>query len=213
MSVTRIHAARPADALAALDFTLGYWRAYMPVELTSERVTFWHRCGHPGDGARLARVVRWHDERLDTEIRLGVPQERPNNGGVGRASALWCVVEGTDQVRRAHRFRPLPSIALRAGGSSRRWLIWALEEPVDYFTVAEANRKLAYHLRARQKDGDPDLAWFPAPGSCLRDGRSRPVPVVCARLSTQAFTAQSVTGRLKEPPPKDAWLDAAGWRK
>lgn len=202
------HVARLDHALYALDFMLGWAGGHMPVELVADNVRFWHRCGQPGDGARLARVVRWHDERRDTEIRLGVPQLKPNAGGVARASALWAVVDGSDQLARARRFKPLPSMVLQAGSGSRRWLIWSLEEPVGYFELVAANRKLAYHLRAVQKHGDPDGTWFPAPGTCLREGRARPVPVVCARLSLATFRASSIVGRLKEPPPKDAWLQS-----
>lgn len=200
------HAATFNEALYAIDFILGWAGGSMPVELTSERVTFWHRCGQPGDGARLARVVRWHDERLDTEIRLGIPQAGPCNGGVSAATALWAVVDGKDQLQRAWRFKPRPSMVLQAGGGSRRWLLWALSERVDYFALEAANRKIAYALRAVQKHGDPDRISFPAPGTCLREDRARPVPVRVARLTTDSFTAQSVVGRLKEPPPKDAWL-------
>lgn len=207
------HAARLDEALAAIDFTLGWAGGFIPVDLYSDRVKFWHRCGKAGDGARLARVVRWHDERRDTEIRLGIPHESPTTGGVTRATVLWAVVDSKDQLQRANRFRPRPSIVLKAGFSSRRWLIWALEESVDYFALQAANRKIAYALRAVQKHGDPDGAWFPAPGTCLREDRTRPVPVVCARLTMDAFRAASVVGRLKEPPPKDAWMDAAGVRR
>ena len=205
------HASTFGDALAAMDAILGWspGARYMPVELTATRTTFWHRCGQPGDGARLARVVRWHDQRLDTEIRLGVPQAKAKGGGVSFVTALWAVVEGTDQLQRARRFRPLPSLVLQAGAGSKRWLVWALEDRLDYFAAQDANRKIAYHLRATQKHGDVDRAWFPAPGSCLRLDRSRPVPVRVARLTTDVFCAESVVGRLREPPPKDAWLTGA----
>jgi hypothetical protein len=207
------HAARLDEALYAIDLMLGWHHHHMPVELTADRTRFWHRCGHAGDGARLARVVRWHDERADTEIRLGIPQAKPNAGGVHGATVLWCVVDGNDQLARARRFRPRPSLVLKAGFSSRRWLVWALEEPVDYFALQAANRKLAYSLRAVQKYGDADLAWFPAPGTCLREDRARPVPVVVARLTTDTFHAASVVGRLKEPPPKDSWMDVVPARR
>jgi hypothetical protein len=204
------HAARLDDALDALDWMVGWQHRFMPVELCADRIRFWHKCGKAG---QLARIVRWHDERADTEIRLGVPQARPCAGGVHGATVLWAVVDGQDQLRRANRFRPRPSLVLKAGFSSRRWLLWALEEPVDYFALQAANRKLAYSLRAVQKHGDPDGAWFPAPGTCLREDRARPVPVVVARLTGDVFCARSVVGRLKEPPAKDAWMDTMAVRR
>lgn len=209
MTGRRLHVARADVALHAIDFLLGWGGGVMPVELAADRQRFWHRCGVPGSGQRLARSVRWHDERADTEIRLGVPHRSASAGGVTGATVLWAVVEGSDQVGRAMRFRPLPSMVLRAGGASRRWLLWSLEEPLDYFGLVDANRKLAYHFGARQKLGDPDLAWFPAPGSCLREGRARPSPVVVSRLSHEGFTVRQLVGRLKEPPPRDAWITGA----
>ncbi len=97
-------------------------------------------------------------------------------------------------------------MALQEGSSSRRLLLWALEESVDFFSIEEANRRIAYHLRAVQKHGDPDALRVPAPGTFLRVGRSRPVPVVVSRLEPDFYTVAGVAGRLKEPPPKDAWL-------
>lgn len=205
------HAAHYSEALQAFLTISAWWGGHVPVQLASwsanpeTRETIWRR----GPSEDLAGIVRYLDEQYSDEIRLGVPQSRPWAGGVSWVSMLWAVVEGSDQLQRARRFRPLPSLVLQAGAGSRRWLIWALEDRLNYFGAQEANRKLAYALRATQKHGDVDLAWFPAPGTCLRAGRSRPVPVRVARLTTDTFRADSVVGRLKDPPPRDAWLTNA----
>lgn len=209
----RIHQAHFDEALRAFQFFTAWWGGWVPLQLRSWKPSeiVW-RQGPPGPGHSrdLVGMVRFLDEHYDDEILLGMPQERPNNGGVGRASVLWCRVEGKDQLARARRFHPRPSLVLAEGTSTRRWLFWPLERPVSYFEVKPANRKIAYHLRAMQKWGDPDRVWFPAPGTCLRAERSRPVPVVVARLTQDVFELDAVVGRLREPPEVDWWRESAG---
>lgn len=210
------HAAVYQEALQAYLFMGAWWGGAVPVKLGSwapsteaGSETIWRHGPH----SDLAGIVRDLDASCDDEVLLGVPESRPWAGGVSSGSMLWAVVDGPDQLQRARQFKPHPSLVLQAGAASRRWLFWALEEPVSYFALQAHNRKLAYALRAVQKHGDADSAWFPAPGTCLRRGRARPVPVRVARLTTDVFPADSIVGRLKEPPPKDAWMDAAGMRK
>jgi hypothetical protein len=200
------------DAIVALDFMTGWAGGWRPVYRYRDdrgagpggaRV-WWTRAGR--SGVWLADAVRHADERYSDEVELGLPEFRRWNGGVGGATVLWAYVTGADQLRRARAFRPLPTLVVQEGSSSRRWLIWWLEEFVRYGALGEANRKLAYALGAVQKHGDPDAFRVPAPGSCLRRGRRKPVPVVCGRLSLESFRVGQVVGRLKEPPAKDAWM-------
>lgn len=193
-------------AAQALLTISAYWGSWMPVRCASWPHT--EHCWRRGPRDDLAGLIRWLDEQYSDEIRLGVPQERIDNGGVGRCSMLWAHVTGHDQLDRAQRFRPRPTLVIAEGTSTARWLIWWLDKPMNYFDVVAANRKVAYALHARQKDGDPDMAWIPAPGSCLRDGRSRPAPVRVSRLTTASFELPAVVGRLREPPDRFAWMDA-----
>jgi hypothetical protein len=209
--VSRIHAAHGPEALRALEHTIGWRGGWVPVyRYRGERPTarmLWHHAGMPGSAVGLERAVRLSDEHSD-EILIGLPQARRWNEGVAGATVLWARIEGSDQLKRARSFRPLPSIVVQEGASSRRWLIWALSEWADYRDLQDANRRVAYNLGAVQKYGDPDGFLVPAPGTCLRVGRSRPVPVVCGRLSPATYTLKQVAGRLKEPPAKDAWFAA-----
>lgn len=212
MSAQRFSAAQAAEANAALAFILGWSApAWMPVfqDRDGRSVRNWHRVGVRGAGGLLASHVRALDELHSYEVAFGLPR-RQRGGGVARGTCLWVRVEGKEQLERARRFRPLPTVALQEGSSSRRLLLWALEESVDFFSLEEANRRIAYHLRAVQKHGDPDGLRVPAPGTFLRVGRSRPVPVVVSRLEPDFFTVGVVAGRLKDPPPRDAWLERAG---
>jgi hypothetical protein len=40
---------------------------------------------------------------------------------------------------------------LQEGSSTRRWLLWALEEPVTYFEAVKLNKRLAYRFGGVQK--------------------------------------------------------------
>lgn len=208
MSAARFSAAQAAQANSALAFMLGWSRpAWMPVYQDREgrSIVNWHHVGVPGAGPLLGRHVRTLDELYSYEIAYGLPR-RERGAGAARGTVLWARVEGKDQLKRARTFRPLPTCVLQEGSSTRRLLIWALWEPADFFAIQEANRRIAYHLRAVQKHGEPDALRVPAPGTFMRMGRSRPAPVVVTRLEPDFFTAAGVAGRLREPPPKDAWL-------
>lgn len=203
------HAARMAEALIALDLLIGWRDPWVPMEFRREGRTaaFWHRAGAPHT---LVNLVRESDELYSDEIVLRLPEPRRFNGGPVGATILWARIEGTDQLDRARRFRPLPTMVLQEGASSRRLLIWALSRWLDYFQTEQANKRIAYRLRATQKWGVPEKLEIPAPGTCLRAGRSRPVPVVVGRLEPRVYTPRQVVGRLKDPPPQRMpWETAA----
>lgn len=200
------HAATFRQALRALDLILGWHHGAMPIDYGQRELTgrTWHRCGDP-DG--LVRLVEHFDCEHSDEVQLRLPEARPGAGPCG-ATALWAVVSGKAQCERAFRFRPLPSVVLRAGGS-RRVLLWPLRRWADYFEVEDLNKRIAYRLGAKQCDGLPEALRIPAPGTCLRVGRSRPIPVVVSRLEAVAFMPEQVAGRLRKPPE----VDQSKWRK
>lgn len=170
----------------------------------AERVTAYHECVTIRDAARLAETVRLAHDR-NFEVAVSLPRPQRGWGTVGSASLLWCRVEGTEQVQRAARFRPLPTMVVREGQSSRRLLMWALDDRLPYERVLDFNRRIAYHLRAVQKHADPDRLMVSMPGTVLHVGRSRPVAVTASRLALgerdcPVFGAEQVAGRLKAPP-------------
>ena len=192
-------------ALRALDLLMGWKDPWMPVRRRRDRSerSCWHHCG--SDPGALATLVGRCDELYSDEVLLGLPERERGKFPCG-ATILWARVEGPQQIKRAHQFRPLPSVAVQVNGV--RWLIWPLNVWLPYFDVEERNRKIAYRLGATQKFGVPENFWMPAPGSCLRVDRVRPVPVVCRRLEPQVFSPDVVTGRLKNPPEKFDWREA-----
>lgn len=203
--MSRLPAAPMADALGAWMRYSAWWGGWMPIRCAAwpPEQLMW-RQGPDGD---LASLVRWMDERADEEIRLGLPQNQPNAGGVVQTSVLWARVEGSKQTMWARRFKPLPTMAIAEGTSSRRILIWALDRCVPWVQAKAANRRLAYKFGAVQKLGDPDEMWLPAPGTCLRQGRSRPVPVFCSRLTDAVFAPERFAASrwLKDPPEYRWW--------
>jgi len=199
------HQATFREALRALDLILGWRHPWLPLEIRNpERsYTFWHQCG---DGRRLAKVVADVDTKTDDEVTIGLPQAR-QGGGVMGASVLWCRVQTREQYRRAGAFRPLPTLVIREGNTTRRLLIWALREWLDYFDVEELNKRIAYKIGAVQKYGLPEEFACPAPGTFLRIDRSRPIPVVVSRLEATMFTPAMAT-RLRKPPPAYDWRNS-----
>lgn len=180
------------------------------------------RCHKPGEvaighhqriargGARLlAETVQRFDERFSEEIAMRLPRHQRGFGTVQRSSVLWCRIEGTREYEKALRHKPRPTMVLQEGTSSRRLLLWGLLDSVGWERCVDLNRRLAYRFGARQNRSDPDLLEIPLPGTCLRVGRSRPVPVRVARLTGDVWEADKVAGWLREPPPADAWLKGA----
>jgi hypothetical protein len=207
------HAAAMDEGIAALAFILGWgggWAELTTWHAMEDRVKpFWLDLGRPAAAQRLAELVRDVDERWSAEIRLTLPRRSLHFGTVSRAGCLWAQTKDPKQVKALERFRPLPTMVLREGGSSRRLALWLLDEQLPYQWALRANKRIAYRLRTVLKTGDPDELRVPLPGTCLRQGKTRPVPVVVERLEMESFRARQVVGRLKDPPEVPWWEQAA----
>lgn len=185
----------PIEALNALHFGLSYAGGTIPIFIAG-RATATRRARTPGELQELAAVLHNREQEASAGLALpDGPSRYPQESTV-----LWCWVQGTKQVERARRFRPLPSIVLQMGASSRRLLLWLLAEPIPIMLVESANRKLAYALHAPQKWALPDTLRVPLPNTFLRAGRKRPAPVLMTRLATDHHTRSQIVGRLRDPP-------------
>lgn len=201
------------EALEALELFLSSSGGWMPKWLRAGVPNppwrggrlYWDQCGRLGSTRRLVDLVRHHDEQFSSEIELGVPRRSREIFDVHDVPILWCRIEGKDQERRARALRPFPSLVLQEGSSSRRLLIWALARAVSYADCEKLNRRIAYRVGAVQKHAAPEHLRIPAPGTCLRVGRARPVPIVVGRLTTDTYTGEQVAGRLKDPPDVKWW--------
>jgi hypothetical protein len=157
-----------------------------------------HRVVRPGDAGKLvSRLEHAHAPDMTFEVTGG------------RYGAFWAVVTGSEQNRWLERFRPAPTMLLREGASTRRVALWWLEQSLAHDWIVRGNKRIAHTLRAVKKQADPDHMLFPVVGSCLRSGRSRPVPIVVERLGIDAYRPRDVVGHLKEPPPPRDWRTQA----
>jgi hypothetical protein len=79
---------------------------------------------------------------------------------------------------------------------------------VNWSTAMKLNKRLAYKFSAVQKWSDPDAVVIPAPGTCLREGRSRPSPVRVSRLTDATFRPAVFEEHrfLKDPPDPQQWM-------
>lgn len=190
--------AEASEATAFLAFAAGWAGGRFPVYLDAAPTpAAYVQAGHRDRLAELAR--RW-DLRESRQVEIGLPQ-RKAGAGVVNSTVLWAWVESREQVDWLwRRFRPLPSIVLRMGGSCRRLCLWALQEDIPYVLAENANRRLAYALHAPQKYAAPERLRIPLPGTFLRVGRKRPCPVLVTRMETETFARARVVGELREPP-------------
>lgn len=190
----------PAEALWALLLLLGWKGGEIPVYLDGSGPITWVDLASLARGTTaLARNVERWDRVQSRQVEIGLPQVR----GIGpeQSTVLWAWAESRDSVKRAVRRRPAPTMVLRMGTSCRRLLIWALRETVPSISVEAANKRLSYVLRAPQVQADPEKLRIPVPGTFLRVGRKRPVPVLVTLVDTdRTYWRKDVVGRLKDPP-------------
>lgn len=161
---------------------------------------------HVGDLDRYRTLIDWLGRGLSLEIQVSaVPRPTQEHGVAGLSSVFWVRTEGGRQLERLERFRPRPSIVLEEGDSTRRVALWALSVPMNYEWVVRGNKRLAHRLGAAKKHAEPEFMFNP-PGSCLRDGRARPVLIRTVESNPdRVFKPGEVVGRLKDAPDPDAW--------
>lgn len=197
----------PADAIPEIAWHLSYTgEGVLPIYVDGEPTAHRQLRCTTDALARLAPLAAELDLERSVEVAIGLPQQRSL---VYRSTVLWAWVSGSKQLDAAKRFKPVPSIVLRIGASaSERLLLWALRKPVSDVEAERLNRRISYCLGAPYTRSKPDALRVPLPGTFARVGRTTPAPILLTRMKVDVgHTAQSVAGRLKEPPPKDAWRE------
>lgn len=153
------------------------------------------------------RMVQRMSEDRDV-VLAAASRRRRGHGSCARAGVLWARVESKREAANLERFRPRPTLLLREGSSCRMVALWSLRRPLGYEWVLRANKRIAHRLFAAKKWADLEFV-FPCPGSCLRAGRARPVPVRVVRFEPVIFEARQVVGGLRDAPDPGAWREAA----
>lgn len=196
----------PDEAAGFLVFLLGWNGGSLPVFVDGGAVPSSSVGLGPGSDAGVRLWGRAHglDEVSNAQVEVGLPRAR---GSVVESTVLWCYVRGPEQLARAARFRPCPAMVLRFGGGSDRLLLWGLREVVPWANVAPSNERIAYRLGAARSRCAPDDLRVPVPGTFLRVGRRRPLPVVLTRMVVTDYTRSQVVAGLRDPPSRGAWRD------
>lgn len=159
-----------------------------------------------GPGDWLAMVARMCADR---EVRLGAGSRRRRGFGTCDCSrVLWARVGSRKEVANLRRFRPRPTLVVREGSTCRLVALWSLRRPLTYEWLVRANRRIAHRLFGPKKWAEPEFE-FPVPGSCLRAGRARPVPVHAVLFEASVYEPRQVVGGLKDAPDPNAWREAA----
>lgn len=156
---------------------------------------------------RFVGLIEYLGETEQVELSM-VPRPSRGWGTVGKAHLLWCRSESLRQLEKLRRLKPRPTMVLREGQTVRHLAIWDLSVTLPYDYVVRGNRRLAHAIGAPKKYAEPEELFVPA-GTCLREGRRRPVPIVHAGGSSRVFHPDEVVGHLREAPDPDAWRKAA----
>lgn len=205
----------PVRALDALLFAVSYDRRWPWLETRSaghgeNAQSNWTRVDGPTPRLELARRILRTDARLSRETRISLGRREDGHRSSAAATVAWVVTHDKDGAGRLARFSRKPTIVMREGSSSRLHALWLLDQAYPHEDVVRANKRLAYALRTRQNRGDPDEVLFPAPGTCLRSGCKRPIPVGCEVLEgDRVYGLGGLVRGLKDPPDPDAWKTRA----
>ncbi len=155
--------------------------------------------------------VRWLMTRgEDRELLVGAGARHGRGfGSSDGARVLWVRVESKRQEEMLRAFRPSPTLVMKEGATCRLVALWSLWRPLGYEYLVRANERLAHAIGSPRKHAVPEFT-FAVPGSCLRLGRARPVPVRVVHFDPEAvFTPRMVVGGLRDAPDRDAWRQAA----
>jgi len=136
-------------------------------------------------------------------VFVGVLARRRHGGRrrdvVERASVLWVDCDTAEAVASLEAFRPAASMVVASGGPRRRHAYWLLAESVAVEAIEQANRRLAWALRADPQCSEPARILRPA-GSLWHKARP-PAPVRLLRLDdAPRHDLSDVVGSLPDSP-------------
>lgn len=115
------------------------------------------------------------------------------------SALIWARTTTGAAAAKLRRFKPAPSLVLRDGGGVHYTAFWALSEPLSEEWTVRANKRLAKYLGTPYGDCAIDYSFF-LPGTVVRLGRRRPLPIQLVRYAVELHPAREVVGRLPDPP-------------
>lgn len=116
------------------------------------------------------------------------------------SSVIWVRTSTGAAAAKLRQFKPMPDVVIREGGSVRYVAFWALAEPLSGEWTEKATRRLAKHFNGgRYADAELGFSFY-LPGTVVRLGRGRPLPVELVRFEAAVHRAGDVVGRMKDPP-------------
>jgi hypothetical protein len=112
------------------------------------------------------------------------------------SSLLWARTGSEAAASRLRSFRPLPTVVVREGATTRYVAFWALADPLEPYALEDALRKIGYALAGPNKYAAAKTAFtFHLPGTILRAGRQRPLPVELVRYEPEIVSAEFLRKR------------------
>lgn len=152
---------------------------------------------------RIERVRGTDEPRLHA-----IPRLAPGDMFCGDSGVVWCEVTGTAQAEALERFRPVPTLTLQVGDTTRRMALWGLRKSLRPPECTKVNRHLSHKLGAAKKHADTDWMFWP-PGTVLHTGRERPVPVKAVQMNVEGVYAIGEVCRSlpRSIPDPGAWFE------
>lgn len=118
------------------------------------------------------------------------------------SALLWARTSSGGAATKLRAFKPAPDVVIREGATVRYVAFWALQEPLSIDWTERANKRLAKWFNGGEYATAAIDFRFYLPGTIVRLGRGRPLPVEMVKweVPAQLHRARDVVGRLKDPP-------------
>lgn len=150
-------------------------------------IQIWIPCARP---RAFARVLDLEDCQISV-----VPRTESKSWATGRASVVWAVLQSGQATAALERFRPAPTLVVRAGRTHRRWALWALSRPLWGTYIEQATERLSYALHGVRKAASAETL-IPSPFSA---------PHYIEFETGEIYAPRQIVGHLKDAPPTDGW--------